>query len=101
MRLALFTLRRCTACAQTLEKEHEEKTRVKNIQVVEMGRWEVDTWYFSPFPGEYAHQHKLYVCEFCLKYMKKQKTYLRHKASCTRRCPPGKEIYRDNGRLVP
>eukprot|EP00854_Cymbomonas_tetramitiformis_P003315 gene3315-4172_t len=65
---------------QTLEKEHEEKTKVKNIQVIEMGRWEVDTWYYSPYPDEYARESKLYICQFCLKYMKKKKTLLRHRA---------------------
>ena len=28
---------------QHLEKEHQEKTKVKNIQAVEMGRYEVRT----------------------------------------------------------
>ena len=35
---------------QYLEKEHQEKTKVKNIQVIELGRHEIDTWYFSPYP---------------------------------------------------
>lgn len=35
--------------------------------------------YYSPYPDEYAHEHKLYVCEFCLKYMKKKKSIERHK----------------------
>lgn len=29
---------------QHLEKEHQEKTKVKNIQSVELGRHEMDTW---------------------------------------------------------
>ena len=29
---------------QHLEKEHQEKTKVKNIQTVELGRHEMDTW---------------------------------------------------------
>lgn len=79
---------------QTLEKEHEEKTKVKNIQVVELGQYEMDTWYYSPYPEEYAHVHKLYVCEFCLKYMKKRKSLLRHREKCQLVHPPGDEIYR-------
>lgn len=35
--------------------------------------------YFSPYPEEYANVHKLYICEFCLKYMKKKKSIERHK----------------------
>ena len=53
-------------------------------------------WYFSPYPEEYSKQPTLSVCEFCLKYMRKQSTFLRHKAECTFRCPPGNEIYRED-----
>jgi histone acetyltransferase MYST1 len=81
-----------------LEKEHEEITKVKNIQTIEIGKFEVDTWYFSPYPEEFANCQKLYMCEFCLKYMKKRKTLQRHKLKCDLRHPPGNEIYR-NGTL--
>jgi len=81
-----------------LEKEHEEITKVKNINVIELGRYEIDTWYFSPYPEEFAKCDKLYICEFCLKYMKKKKTLNRHKLKCDLRHPPGNEIYR-NGSL--
>ena len=53
--------------------------QVKNIETIELGRYEIDTWYFSPYPDEFAHCKKLYICEFCLKYMKKKKTLNRHK----------------------
>lgn len=79
---------------QNLEKEHEEKTKVKNIQVVELGKYEIDTWYYSPYPEEYSNVDKLYICEFCLKYMKKRITYKRHMMKCCYRHPPGNEIYR-------
>jgi len=77
-----------------LEKEHEEITKVKNINTIEIGRYEVDTWYFSPYPEEFSKCDKLYICEFCLKYMKKKKTLNRHKLKCELRHPPGNEIYR-------
>jgi histone acetyltransferase MYST1 len=64
-----------------LEKEHEEITKVKNINVIELGRYEIETWYFSPYPEEYSKCDKLFICEFCLKYMKKQRTLQRHKVS--------------------
>ena len=73
-------------------REHEESTKVKNIQTVEIGRFQVDTWYFSPFPEEYA-QHTLYICEFTLKYMRKRKAHERHKLTQKARMPPGKMIY--------
>eukprot|EP00697_Spironema_sp_BW2_P017521 gnl/Spiro4/9220_TR4855_c0_g1_i1.p1 gnl/Spiro4/9220_TR4855_c0_g1~~gnl/Spiro4/9220_TR4855_c0_g1_i1.p1 ORF type:complete len:405 (+),score=53.16 gnl/Spiro4/9220_TR4855_c0_g1_i1:76-1290(+) len=77
-----------------LEKEHEEITKVKNINTIELGRYEVDTWYFSPYPEEFATMDKLFICEFCLKYMKKRRTLDRHKLKCELRHPPGDEIYR-------
>mmetsp|Transcript_93 Transcript_93/g.244 ORF Transcript_93/g.244 Transcript_93/m.244 type:complete len:538 (+) Transcript_93:2-1615(+) len=79
-----------------LEREHEEITKVKNISRIEMGKFEVDAWYFSPFPDEYANHEKLYVCEYCLKYMKKKRTLRNHLADCVLRHPPGEEIYREN-----
>jgi len=77
---------------EAMEKEHEESTKVKNIQTIEIGRFQVDTWYFSPFPEEYA-QHTLYICEFTLKYMRKRKAYERHKLTQKAKMPPGKMIY--------
>ncbi|CAL8467121.1 g6657 [Coccomyxa elongata] len=79
---------------QHLEKEHQEKTKVKNIQTVEMGKYEMDTWYYSPYPEPYNSLEKLYLCEYCLKYFGKKKTLLRHSAKCDLRHPPGDEIYR-------
>ena len=76
-----------------LEKEHEEITKVKNISRIIMGGWEVEAWYFSPFPAEY-NVETLYVCEYCLKYMRLRRNYHRHKAQCAHRHPPGREIYR-------
>lgn len=76
------------------DKEHEDVPRVKNINTIEFGKYEVDTWYFSPYPEEFAVCSKLYICEFCLKYMKKKKTLMRHKLKCELRHPPGNEIYR-------
>jgi len=86
---------------EALEKEHEESTKVKNIQTVEIGRYELDTWYFSPFPDDFANARKLYVCEYTLKYMMKRKTYERHMKAETRRGPPGKLIYRAPAPPIP
>lgn len=35
-----------------LEKEHEERTKVKNIDMVQIGAYQLDTWYYSPYPEE-------------------------------------------------
>lgn len=32
-------------------KEHEAATKVKNIASVVLGCWQMDAWYFSPFPN--------------------------------------------------
>lgn len=77
-----------------LEKEHEAITKVKYIDKLRIGRFEIDTWYFSPYPDEYGKVGTLYVCEYCLKYMRFQKTYRYHASECTQRQPPGSEIYR-------
>mmetsp|Transcript_10069 Transcript_10069/g.14788 ORF Transcript_10069/g.14788 Transcript_10069/m.14788 type:complete len:405 (-) Transcript_10069:172-1386(-) len=76
-----------------LEKEHEEITKVKNINKIIMGGWEVEAWYFSPYPDEY-NVDVLYICEYCLKYMRRRTTFHQHKSTCEHRRPPGKEIYR-------
>uniref|UniRef100_UPI00398F3732 histone acetyltransferase KAT8 n=1 Tax=Pristiophorus japonicus TaxID=55135 RepID=UPI00398F3732 len=77
-----------------LEKEHEAITKVKYVDKIQIGNYEIDAWYFSPFPEDYGKQPKLWVCEYCLKYMKFEKTYRFHLAQCQWRQPPGKEIYR-------
>lgn len=76
------------------ERAHQEKTRLKNIQSVELGRYEVDAWYFSPYPDPFCSLPKLHICEFCLKYFAKRSTLVRHAAKCDARHPPGDEIYR-------
>ena len=63
-------------------------------QVIELGKFEVDTWYYSPYPEPFASSHKLFLCEFCLKYFLKRKTLVRHLAKCEPLHPPGDEIYR-------
>ncbi|KAL0280890.1 UNVERIFIED_CONTAM: hypothetical protein PYX00_002054 [Menopon gallinae] len=77
-----------------LEKEHEAITKVKYIDKIQIGKFEIDTWYFSPYPDEYGKQTKLWICEYCLKYMRLDKTFRYHMSECTARHPPGKEIYR-------
>jgi histone acetyltransferase MYST1 len=61
-----------------LEKEHEELTKVKYVDKIHLGKYEIDTWYFSPYPDEYGKAPKLFICEYCLKYMKLEKSYRYH-----------------------
>ncbi|KAK2725430.1 histone acetyltransferase KAT8-like [Artemia franciscana] len=77
-----------------LEREHEALTKVKYINKVQIGKYEIDTWYFSPYPDEYGKVPKLWVCEYCLKYMRLEKTFRYHLGQCTWCQPAGREIYR-------
>ncbi|KPJ12850.1 Histone acetyltransferase MYST3 [Papilio machaon] len=61
---------------------------------IEFGQWEIETWYSSPFPQEYARLPKLFLCEFCLKYAKSRAVLMRHLDKCLWRHPPATEIYR-------
>lgn len=61
---------------------------------IEFGKYDIQTWYSSPYPQEYARLPKLFLCEFCLKYMKSKSILLRHMHKCTWTHPPATEIYR-------
>jgi histone acetyltransferase HTATIP len=71
-----------------------EVARVKNLNRLQMGKHEVDAWYFSPYPKEYAHLPVLYICEFCLSFFPSPMMLSRHRQRCTLMHPPGNEIYR-------
>ncbi|KAG8870121.1 Histone acetyltransferase [Tulasnella sp. 331] len=71
-----------------------EIARVKNLNRLQMGAHEVEAWYFSPYPVEYAHLPVLYICEFCLSYFPSPKMFERHRKKCLMCSPPGNEIYR-------
>lgn len=71
-----------------------EIARVKNLNRLQIGKHEVDAWYFSPYPKEYAHLPVLYICEFCLSFFPSSMMLSRHRQRCTMLHPPGNEIYR-------
>lgn len=71
-----------------------EIARVKNLNRLQIGKHEVDAWYFSPYPQEYAHLPVLYICEFCLSYFGSEFRLTRHRKRCNLLHPPGNEIYR-------
>ncbi|CAJ1080329.1 histone acetyltransferase KAT6B isoform X2 [Xyrichtys novacula] len=62
--------------------------------VIEFGKYEIQTWYSSPYPPEYSRLQKLYLCEFCLKYMRSKDILQRHTKKCGWFHPPANEIYR-------
>lgn len=53
----------------------------RNPKFIRIGRFEIETWYSSPYPEEYARLDTLFLCEFCLKYMKSEMTERRHYVS--------------------
>lgn len=67
------------------------------IRTIRFGQYDIKTWYDAPFPEEYASipDGRLWICEFCLKYMKSRFAVQRHRLKCKSRHPPGDEIYRD------
>ncbi|KAH6914374.1 histone acetyltransferase ESA1 [Coprinopsis sp. MPI-PUGE-AT-0042] len=71
-----------------------EITRVKNLNKLQIGKHEVEAWYFSPYPKEFAHLPVLYICEFCLSFYPSAMMFSRHRQRCTMMHPPGNEIYR-------
>ncbi|MCP9265059.1 Histone acetyltransferase [Dirofilaria immitis] len=89
------------ATTAKLEKEHAEMTKVKNIDRIRYGDYEIDAWYVSPYPDEYSKAAILYICEYCLAYMRTEAEYCCHMLHyCDRRQPPGDEIYRDGNLSV-
>ena len=56
-------------------------TRMKNVQMVELGCFRIRPWYFSPYPVDLTKEPVIYLCEFCLKYLKSAKCLERHRVS--------------------
>jgi histone acetyltransferase SAS3 len=65
------------------------------IKCIQFGKFVIDTFYASPYPEEYSHESRLFICEFCLKYLPSEFVAYRHKLKCPAKHPPGDEIYRD------
>jgi MOZ/SAS family/RNA binding activity-knot of a chromodomain/MYST family zinc finger domain len=105
-------------------REHEEVTKIKNIGFLELGQYQMETWYYSPLPKELIHGNKetmpmasttgssqswnnaattgflpvLYVCEFTLRMFARKRELQRFQRTILPkdRHPPGNEIYRDD-----
>ncbi|KAK2592252.1 Histone acetyltransferase [Conoideocrella luteorostrata] len=77
-----------------LRKPKKASDNASQIECIEFGGWEIDTWYAAPYPAEYSRNRVLYICEFCLKYMNSDYVAWRHKLKCGTKHPPGDEIYR-------
>ena len=56
-------------------------TPALRIRTIRFGEYDIQTWYDAPFPEEYANlpDGRLWICEFCLKYMRSQFISVRHR----------------------
>ncbi|XP_054714830.1 histone acetyltransferase KAT7-like [Uloborus diversus] len=92
--IELFKEAQACAAEELEEMLQMHKNKHGRIHTLEMGKYEMDVWYTAPYPEEYQMLPKLYLCEFCLKYMSSSTVLRRHLAKCIWRYPPGDEIYR-------
>ncbi|VDN52801.1 unnamed protein product [Dracunculus medinensis] len=70
--------------------------RIRNIEMIELGRYRMQPWYFSPYPQELTSLSCILLCEFCLKFFKSVTCLKRHMTKCNLKHPPGNEIYRSD-----
>ena len=58
----------------------------QKIKMVRVGVYEIDTWFSAPYPEEYqtVPDGRLWICEFCFKYMKSGFVAERHRVSAER-----------------
>ncbi|KAF2789570.1 hypothetical protein K505DRAFT_312967 [Melanomma pulvis-pyrius CBS 109.77] len=80
----------------SMTQNQTEISRVRNLEKIQMGKFEVEPWYFSPYPIDFVDSDMVYICEFCLSYFGEVTPFERHRSKCTLLHPPGNEIYRDD-----
>lgn len=80
----------------SMTQNQAEISRVRNLTKIQMGKHEIEPWYFSPYPQEFSDCDMVFICEFCLSYFGEVKQFERHRNKCTLLHPPGNEIYRDD-----
>ncbi|CAH0406809.1 unnamed protein product [Chilo suppressalis] len=77
-----------------IEEELGDIHTDKGTRFVVMGRYKMEVWYQSPYPGDACRVPRLFVCEYCLSHHTSATGASRHKAKCVWRHPPGDEVYR-------
>ena len=88
---------RPSSASSTHSDDDSEPDHPKDIHHVRLGRWQLDTWYYSPYPSAY-HVPTLYVCDGCLKYSRTAERIESHKPTCEWVVrPPGRLIYDEGG----
>ncbi|XP_064072138.1 histone acetyltransferase KAT7 [Vanessa tameamea] len=86
--------------AVKIEEELGDISTDKGTRYVVMGKYMMEVWYQSPYPGDAARVPRLFVCEFCLNHHKCAVGAARHRAKCVWRHPPGDEVYRKDNLSV-
>ncbi|KAF9939173.1 K(lysine) acetyltransferase [Mortierella alpina] len=71
----------------------EEAPQVRNVEWILYAGYDIATWYYSPFPEEYEDCQRLFICEYCLKYIRQVENFINHTKSCRRKKPPGTVVY--------
>ncbi|KAF9958733.1 K(lysine) acetyltransferase [Mortierella alpina] len=71
----------------------EEAPQVRNVEWILYAGYDIATWYYSPFPEEYEDCQRLFICEYCLKYIRQVENFINHTKSCKRKKPPGTVVY--------
>lgn len=56
------------------------RPKLEKIRTIAFGKYRIDTWYTAPYPAEYSlvPNGTLWMCEFCLRYMKDERVALGH-----------------------
>lgn len=75
---------------------HNEVTKFKTIDSIQLGKFSCETWYYSPYPEGFHNIECLYICEFCLSFYVTQNELKRHAEKCPINHPPGNQIYFDD-----
>ncbi|VDN11851.1 unnamed protein product [Dibothriocephalus latus] len=74
----LTALPRQTGSMVSSHHEQDVVTRIRNLEWIEIGQYRIKPWYFSPYPVELVSADCVYICEFCLKYLKSRTCLRRH-----------------------
>lgn len=85
-----------TATRETITENR--LTTIRNLETIQMGRYFIDCWYYSPYPKQFCTTRHMYICDICLLYFSDVNEYKKHSHPMCERRPPGREIYR-NGNL--
>ncbi|XP_053612234.1 histone acetyltransferase KAT7 [Plodia interpunctella] len=86
--------------AVKVEDELGDLPSDKGTRYVVMGKYMMEVWYQSPYPGNAARVPRLFVCEFCLNHQQSASGHARHRAKCVWKHPPGDEVYRKDNLSV-